>query len=77
MTSQAFVLLIYVTCASEADLHKFIELWKPLAEHVAKNEPETLAYELSISDKEANRLLVYERYAIHCTSFIFACNPEL
>ena len=39
----------------------FISLFEPLAKYVRLHEPETLAYELSVSDKDPHRILIFER----------------
>jgi len=58
---QAFLLLIQHEYKSIRDRDAFIELFKPLAKYVTQHEPETLAYELAISDKDPHKLLVFER----------------
>lgn len=58
---QAFLLLIQHDYKSIRDRDAFIELFKPLAKYVTQHEPETLAYELAISDKDPHKLLVFER----------------
>lgn len=58
---QAFLLLIQHEYKSIRDRDAFIELFKPLAKYVKQHEPETLAYELSVSDKDPHKLLVFER----------------
>lgn len=58
---QAFLLLIQQEYKSIRDRDVFIDLFKPLAKYVTQHEPETLAYELAISDKDPHKLLVFER----------------
>lgn len=58
---QAFVLIIEITFNASADLERFLELWKPLADYVARNEPDTLAYEAARADTKPNTLVIYER----------------
>ena len=59
--AQAFLLLIQQEYKSIRDRDVFIDLFKPLAKYVTQHEPETLAYELAISDKDPHKLLVFER----------------
>ena len=61
---QAFLLLIQHEYKSIRDRDAFIELFKPLAKYVKQHEPETLAYELSVSDKDPHKLLVFERCSV-------------
>ncbi len=63
MAEQAFLLLIQQEYKSIRDRDVFIEMFKPLAKYVKQHEPETLAYELSVSDKDPHKLLIFERYA--------------
>lgn len=57
-----FVLDIHFTFKTKSDRDKFIELWRPLANHVLMHEPGTLSYELSVADSDPLRVLVFERY---------------
>eukprot|EP00884_Botryococcus_braunii_P011813 jgi/Botrbrau1/20632/Bobra.113_1s0057.1 len=59
---KAFVLVIEITFKTMKDLEDFLELWIPLAEYVARNEPDTLAYEAAKADTKPNTLLIFERY---------------
>ena len=54
-------MLIQQEYKSIRDRDVFIDLFKPLAKYVTQHEPETLAYELAISDKDPHKLLVFER----------------
>ena len=58
---QCFVLVVTFTFRTVADLEKALEIWKPLAEHVAANEPGTLTYEASICDTSSTKLIISER----------------
>lgn len=60
--AQAFLLLIQQEYKSLRDRDVFIEIFQPLAKYVTQHEPETLAYEISISDKDPHKLLVFERW---------------
>ncbi|CAL5219908.1 g1837 [Coccomyxa viridis] len=60
---RAFLLLIQQEYKSIRDRDVFIEMFKPLAKYVKQHEPETLAYELSVSDKDPHKLLIFERYS--------------
>jgi quinol monooxygenase YgiN len=59
---KAFVLLITMDFEVEADVAKFQEMFTPLAKYCLENEPRTLSYELSLSDKDPKRILIVERY---------------
>lgn len=39
----------------------FLAVWRPLAEYVRAEEPETLSFELCIADTDPTKVLVYER----------------
>ena len=41
---------------------QFLARWKELADHCYAHEPNTLTYELSISESEADTVIIYERY---------------
>ena len=58
---KCFVLVVTYTFRSVADLEKALEIWKPLAEHVAANEPGTLTYEASKCDTDPTKLIISER----------------
>jgi Antibiotic biosynthesis monooxygenase len=59
---QAFVLVIEITFNTSEDLNKFLDLWRQLADYVARNEPATLAYEAAKADTKPNTLLIFERW---------------
>ena len=50
---------------SQADKEKLIKIWTPLAEYVAKHEPNTLAYEMSFSEDDPLKVFLYERSGCH------------
>ena len=58
---QCFVLVVTFTFRTVADLEKALEIWKPLAEHVAANEPSTLTYEASRCENNPTTLIISER----------------
>lgn len=58
-----WVLSIKMTFGSAAERDRFGELFRPLAEWVTANEPNTLAYDLLLSDKDECVACVFERYA--------------
>jgi quinol monooxygenase YgiN len=58
----AFILAIQIKFKSIEKKNEFKALFKPLAEYVTKNEPNTLAYELFDSDKEETTIFLLERY---------------
>lgn len=53
---------VNLTFNNEADRDKYIDLWRPLAEHVSQNEPKTLAFEFCIGRKDPSKCLILERY---------------
>lgn len=57
-----YFLGVTLNFTSEEVKNNFIELFKPLAEHVEANEPGTMSYRLLESDKTPNRLFIFERY---------------
>jgi quinol monooxygenase YgiN len=59
--TQAFLLVITHEYKSIRDRDVFIELFTPLAKFVQQHEPDTLAYELSISDKDPHKIIIFER----------------
>ncbi len=59
---QVFVLAVSLEFESEAERDAWVEIWRPLAAHVARAEPDTLAFELAIADTDPRRALVFERY---------------
>ena len=61
VTMQAFLLVITHEYKSLRDRDVFISLFEPLAKYVRLHEPETLAYELSVSDKDPHKLIIFER----------------
>ena len=60
--SPAFSLYVDVVFPDESYKNQFMEIFKPLAEYVRLHEPETIAYELLLSDSDPKRLVVMERY---------------
>ena len=59
---QAFLLVIKQEYKSLRDRDEFIRLFEPLAKYVTEHEKTTLAYELSISDKDPHKVIIFERY---------------
>lgn len=43
-------------------MEEFLQRWQPLAAHCQANEPETFSYEAAISDKDADVVIIFERY---------------
>jgi len=43
-------------------LAQFLARWKELADYCYRSEPHTLTYELSVSESEADTIIIYERY---------------
>ena len=60
--SGIFFLGIVVTFDSEIDKINFLIIFKPYAEWVKWNEPTTLAFEISQSDKNPLQMFITERY---------------
>lgn len=46
---------------SLADRDAFINIWRPLAEYVQRQEPTTYSFKLLIADTDPTKVLVYER----------------
>jgi quinol monooxygenase YgiN len=61
-TSPVFSLLVTAEFDSVERKERFLEEIKPVAEYVQLNEPDTLAYEVLLSDKDPRQVLVLERY---------------
>mmetsp|Transcript_45315 Transcript_45315/g.58069 ORF Transcript_45315/g.58069 Transcript_45315/m.58069 type:complete len:146 (-) Transcript_45315:234-671(-) len=59
---QAFSLLVTLKFSDPESLGIFKEEFQPLADHVRDNEPNTIAYEVLLSDKDPLRVLILERY---------------
>lgn len=59
---QAYLFVINHEYKSITDRDKYIEIFKPFAKHVEKNESGTLAFQMSISDKDPHKLIIFERY---------------
>ena len=53
---------VNLTFINEADRDKYIEVWRPLADYVAKNESRALAFEFCIGRKDPCKVLIFERY---------------
>ena len=61
-TSPAFSLFVTAKFDSIERKEYFLEMIKPVAEFVHLHEPETLSYEVLLSDKDPLRVLIMERY---------------
>ncbi|KAL4434671.1 hypothetical protein ABPG77_002794 [Micractinium sp. CCAP 211/92] len=59
----SFVFRVSITFASTQDRDELLEAWRPVAEWVKENEPDTLAYEATISESNPKHVMVFERYA--------------
>ena len=57
----AFVLVIRLKTAPGM-AKEWLAAWAPLAAFCRAHEPNTLSYEAAISDKDADVILIYERY---------------
>ncbi|BDA42335.1 hypothetical protein COCOBI_03-2220 [Coccomyxa sp. Obi] len=59
---KAFLLVITHEYKNIRDRDVFLSLFEPLAKYVVQHEPETLGYEVAISDKTPLKILIFERY---------------
>ena len=57
-----FFLGVTIKFKSVPDKEEFKNLFRPMADFVAKNEPNTLSYEMLESDKDSTQVFVLERY---------------
>jgi quinol monooxygenase YgiN len=62
MASPVFSLLVTLQFQDADALRTFQAAFAPLAQYVRANEPDTLAYEALLSDKDPLQVLVLERY---------------
>jgi quinol monooxygenase YgiN len=60
---RAFVLAVRLRFRSVSERDAWIAVWRPLAEAVKRDEPRTLSFELSVSDRDERHIMVFERYA--------------
>jgi len=60
--SPVFSLLVTAQFDTVERKEQFLEEIKPVAEYVQSSEPDTLAYEVLISDKDPCQVLILERY---------------
>jgi quinol monooxygenase YgiN len=83
---KAFSLMVTLQFQNVAARDDFLELVKPVMDHVTNHEPTTLGYEVLLSDKDALQVLFLERYVdkemaylqIHKSSAAFlAFRPKL
>ena len=61
-SSPVFSLFVTINFDSVERREQFLEGIKPVAEYVQSSEPDTLAYEVLLSDKDPLQVLVLERY---------------
>lgn len=61
-TSSPFSLLVSLQFTEEQHKQTFLQAFHPVAQHVRQHEPDTLAYEALLSDKDPLRILILERY---------------
>jgi quinol monooxygenase YgiN len=59
---EVFSLLVTLQFESTEYKQKFLEDIKPVAQYVKEREPETIAYEVLLSDKNPLEVLILERY---------------
>ena len=61
-SSVVFSLLVTAEFGSVERKEQFLKDFKPLAEYVQSSEPDTLAYEVLLSDKDPLQVMILERY---------------
>jgi quinol monooxygenase YgiN len=59
---KAWLLIVHLQFESAADIDKFIEAFAPMGDAVSRTEPDTLGYEVSRSEKDPLKLMIFERY---------------
>jgi len=59
----AFLLVVRLAFRSADERDAWVAVWRPLAAAVRGREPRTLAFELSVSDRDPLHVVVVERYA--------------
>jgi quinol monooxygenase YgiN len=57
-----FSLLVTLQFTEQQYKDQFLEFFRPVAQHVQQHEPDTLAYEVLLSDKDPLQVLILERY---------------
>jgi len=57
-----FSLLVKLQFSAEQHKQTFLQAIQPVADHVKLHEPDTLSYEVLLSDKDPLHVLVLERY---------------
>ena len=57
-----FSLLVTLQFREQQYLDQFLEFFRPMAQFVKDHEPDTLAYEVLLSDKDPLQALILERY---------------
>lgn len=60
--SPPFSLLVTLQFQDDQSLQTFLQYITPVAKYVRDHEPDTLAYEVLLSDKDPLQVLVLERY---------------
>lgn len=74
-----FSLLVTLQFTAEEHKQEFFKIVKPLADYIQSSEPETLAFEVMLNDKDPLQVMLLERYQdkenaflkIHKTSAVF------
>jgi quinol monooxygenase YgiN len=61
-TFPVFSLLVTLTFEAAEYKEQFLSDFKPLAEYVKASEPDTVAYEALLSDKDPLEVMILERY---------------
>lgn len=61
-TTPPFSLLVTLQFQDDDSLQQFLKDIAPVARYVKEHEPDTLAYEVLLSDKDPLQVLVLERY---------------
>ena len=66
----AFSLLVTARFETVEHKEEFLEDIKPLAEYVRTKEPDTIAYEVLLSDKDPLEVMILERYKDKKNAFV-------
>eukprot|EP00543_Licmophora_paradoxa_P008861 CAMPEP_0202459502 /NCGR_PEP_ID=MMETSP1360-20130828/36037_1 /ASSEMBLY_ACC=CAM_ASM_000848 /TAXON_ID=515479 /ORGANISM="Licmophora paradoxa, Strain CCMP2313" /LENGTH=112 /DNA_ID=CAMNT_0049080605 /DNA_START=44 /DNA_END=382 /DNA_ORIENTATION=- len=66
----AFNLLVTLKFTEEQYLQQFLDFVKPLCDYIKEEEPETLAYEVIMSDQDPLQCMLFERYADKENAFL-------
>ena len=68
--SAPFSLLVTLNFQDDESLQVFLKAIEPLANYIREHEPDTLAYEVLLSDKDPLQALLLERYSDKENAFL-------